>query len=89
MLLPEHAAPPGHAAPPAHDAAPPPGMLLFLGMMLSHPPSHQVMGMLQRQKNRNRSVASMDHYFVTEGISFWVVFLHLALNFVTILKKYF
>jgi hypothetical protein len=68
---------------------PPPGMLLSLGMMLSHPPSHQVMGMLQRQKNRNRSVASMDHYFVTEGISFWVVFLHLALNFVTILKKYF
>jgi hypothetical protein len=75
----------------------PPGMLLPLcmlfplGIMLPPLPRacRSTMGMLLSQKNINWRFAPMDHNFVTERFFLWEVFIHLALNFVTLFQKYF
>ncbi len=67
----------------------PMGMLLPLGIMLPPLPwtvDRSTVGMLLSQK---KSVAPLDHNFVTERFFLWRVFINLALNFVTLFQKYF
>ncbi len=71
-----------------------PGLLLPLGMLLPPdmmmPPGHSaLLCMLLRQKNINYTVEPVGYYFVTWVFFLMGVFLHLAPNFVTLLKKYF
>jgi len=70
------------------------GMLIPLGMLLPPdmmmPPGHSaLLRMLLRQKNMNSTVSPVGHYFVTWVFFQMGVFLHLAPNFVTLLKKIF
>jgi hypothetical protein len=98
ILLPQLAAPPGpgqfgHAYPPGHDVASLPGHAAPPGHDATPPPQACCSPMHATQqcsaKNRNLGIAPMDHYFVTKRFFLWEVFIHLALNFVTLFQKYF